>query len=275
MLRLGHIVYSNCFPVHAGILTRKIPFPFKIIEGIPTELNRYLIEGKIDVSPSSSIEYAMNPGKYRILPGFSITSKTRAMSIILESKVPLAELDRKTVALTTASATSIVLLRIILELFEGVSPDFMQYEQGVEEPYDTADAVLTIGDLALKRAAAPRFPHAYDLGELWYNKTGLPFVFAIWQVNYRKNMDHDLARLYDALMESKQYGMSRLTELAERHAGDFGLPAETLVRYWTTFSYDLGPAEQKGLLTYYGYAMELGVIDSVPDLRIWTTEAAR
>ena len=275
MLKLGHIVYSNCFPVHAGILTKKVEFPFKIVEGIPTELNRCLVEGKIDVSPSSSIEYAMNPGKYRILPGFSITSKSRAMSIILESKVPLAELDRKTVALTTASATSIVLLRIILELFEGVSPDFMQYEQGVEEPYDTAAAVLTIGDLALKRAAAPRFPHVYDLGELWYNKTGLPFVFAIWQVNYRKNMEQDLARLYDALMESKQYGMSRLTELAEHHAVDFGLPAETLVSYWTNFSYDLGPEEQKGLLTYYGYAMELGVIDSVPNLKIWTPEAAR
>lgn len=275
MLRLGHIVYSNCFPVHAGILTKKVEFPFKIVEGIPTELNRCLVEGKIDVSPSSSIEYAMNPGKYRILPGFSITSKTRAMSIILESKVPLADLDRKTVALTTASATSIVLLRIILELFEGVSPDFMQYEQGVEEPYDTADAVLTIGDLALKRRAASRFPHTYDLGELWYNKTGLPFVFAIWQVNYKKKMEQDLARLYHALVESKQYGMSRLAELAERHAGDFGLPAETLVRYWNTFSYDLGPEEQKGLLTYYGYAMELGVIDSVPDLRIWAPGAAR
>jgi len=275
MLTLGHIVYSNCFPVHAGILTKAIPFPFKVVEGIPTELNRCLVEGKIDVSPSSSIEYATNQGKYRILPGFSITSKTRAMSIILESRVPVSELDRKTVALTTASATSIVLLRIILELFEGVSPDFMQYEQGVEEPYDTADAVLTIGDLALKRAAAPRFPHAYDLGELWYNKTGLPFVFAIWQVNYRKNMQQDLARLYDALRESKQYGMSHFTELAEHHAGDFGLSAETLVRYWNTFSYDLGPEEQKGLLTYYGYAMELGVIDSVPDLRIWTPAAAR
>jgi chorismate dehydratase len=275
MLKLGHIVYSNCFPVHAGILTGKIPFPFKIVEGIPTELNRFLVEGKIDVSPSSSIEYAMNPGKYRILPGFSITSKTRAMSIILESKVPIAELDRKTVALTTASATSIVLLRIILELFEGVSPDFMQYEQGVEEPYDTADAVLTIGDLALKRASAPRFPHAYDLGELWNAKTGLPFVFAIWQVNYRKNMEHDLVRLYEALKESKQHGLSHLTELAGHHAGDFGLPAETLVRYWNTFSYDLGPDEQKGLMTYYGYAMELGVIDSVPELKIWTPETAR
>lgn len=272
MLRLGHIIYSNCFPVHAGILTGKVAFPFAIVEGIPTQLNRYLVEGKIDVSPSSSIEYAMNPGKYRLLPGLSITSKNRVMSILLESKVPLEGLDGKTVALTTASATSVVLLRVILEIFNGVCPDFLQYEQGVEDPYDRADAVLTIGDLAIQRAASPRFPHAYDLGEVWHRQTGLPFVFALWQVNYRKSMDQDLARLSDILRESKEYGLSRFRELAEGHAEKFGISVETLVRYWNCFSYDLGPAEQKGLLAYYGYAAELGAIDAVPDLRIWRKE---
>ena len=273
MLRLGHIIYSNCFPIQAGILTGKVAFPFAIVEGIPTELNRYLAEGKIDVSPSSSIEYAMNPGRYRLLPGLSITSRNKVMSILLESKVPLEDLDNKTVALTTASATSVVLLRVILELFTGVSPDFLQYEQGVEDPYDQADAVLTIGDLAIQRAAGPRFPHAYDLGEVWHQQTGLPFVFALWQVNYRKTIDHDLARLNDILKESKVYGLSRLGELAEGHSAQFGVSVETLIQYWNCFSYDFGPEEQKALLTYYGYAMELGVIDSVPDLRIWTAES--
>jgi len=269
MLRLGHIVYSNCFPIHAGILTGKVAFPFMIVEGIPTELNRYLVEGKIDVSPSSSIEYAMNAGRYRLLPGLSITSRNKVMSILLESKVPLEGLDGRTVALTTASATSVVLLRVILELFTGVCPDFLQYEQGVEDPYEQAAAVLTIGDLAIKRTLSPQFPHTYDLGEIWHRQTGLPFVFALWQVNYKKNIEQDLGKLYDILMESKRYGMARLSELAGQHAADFGIPAETLLRYWNLFSYDLGPEEQKGLLTYYGYAAELGAIDAVPELRFW------
>ena len=270
MLNLGHIVYSNCYPIHAGILTGKIPFPFKITPGIPTELNRYLIEGKVDVSPSSSIEYAVNAGKYLILPGLSITSRDRVMSIILESRFPIEELDKKSVALTTASATSVVLLRIILELFQGVIPDFTTYEQGKEDPYGLADATLTIGDLAIKRAAASSLPHVYDLGELWRRETGLPFVFALWQVNYRKNIEKDLARLYDILIISKQYGLSRMEELAGSGADQFGIPAETLLQYWGSFSYDFGPLEQKGLMAYYRHAAELGVIDAVPDLRIWT-----
>ena len=81
MIKLGHIVYSNCFPVHAGILNGQVAAPFKIIEGIPSELNRYLAEGKVDVSPSSSIEYAVNRGKYLILPDLSITSRTKVMSL--------------------------------------------------------------------------------------------------------------------------------------------------------------------------------------------------
>lgn len=270
MLTLGHIAYANCFPVHAGIVTKAVAFPFKLVEGIPTELNRYLFERKVDVSPSSSIEYALNPGRYLLLPGLSITSRTRALSIIVESRVPIGELDGKTVALTTASATSVVLLRIILELFHEIGPEYLQYEQGREEPYHDVDAVLTIGDHALTRAAAPSLPHVYDLGELWHQRTGLPFVFALWQVNYQKRLEQDLGRLYDVLQESKQYGLSRLGELARTHAADFGMTAEDLLRYWQTFSYDLGPEEQAGLMAYFGYAAELGVISRVPDLEPWT-----
>ncbi len=270
MLSLGHIIYSNCYPVHAGILNGKIPFPFKIVRGIPTELNRYLSEGSVDVSPSSSIEYAVNADKYLLLPELSITSKSRVMSIILESRYLLDELDKKTVALTTASATSVVLLRIILKLFRGVHPEYTVYEQGKEDPYHEVDAVLTIGDLALRRAQKPSLPHVYDLGELWYQETGLPFVFALWQANYRKNIEQDLSRLYDILMESKHYGIAHLKDLARSGAGLFGIPEETLMRYWDCFSYAFGPQEQKGLQAYYSYAAELGVIKRVPDLRIWT-----
>ena len=272
MLKLGHIIYSNCFPIHAGIVTNKIPFPFKIVEGIPTELNRLLAEGGVDVSPSSSIEYAVNAGRYLILPGFSITSRNRVMSIILQSRVPMSELDNRTVALTSASATSVVLLRILLELQSGASPRFFLYEQGVEEPSGQADAILTIGDLALKKSGTAEFPHVYDLGEVWHEFTGLPFVFALWQVNYKKNIDKELSVLYDILVQSKAYGLSHLRELAREHAFRFGIPPETLIEYWNVFSYDLGESEQKGLSSFYKYAAEIGAIETAPDLKFWRKE---
>ena len=269
MIKLGHIIYSNCLPMHAGIITGVVPFPFTLVDGIPTALNRLLLDGGIDISPSSSIEYAYNPGRYRILPGFSITSRSAAKSIILQSSVPLNELDRGTVALTTASATSVVLLRILLELRSGLSPDYIDFEQGKEEPPARVHAALTIGDHALKLEPSPRFPHLYDLGALWNEFTGLPFVFALWQVNYKKTIDKDLVLLYDVLQRSKEYGLSHLEGLARDYSARFGIPAERLLDYWRSFSFDLSEKEQKGLLTYYAYAAELGMIESVPDLRFW------
>lgn len=269
MLKLGHIVYSNCFPVHGGIVTGKVPFPFTIVEGIPTELNHQLYEGKVDVSPSSSIEYAMNPGRYRILPGLSITIKNKAMSVNLQSRVPIADLDDRTVALTTASATSVVLLRILLELREGVNPNYYLYEQGKEDPSVVADAILTIGDLALRKGPTEEYPHYYDLGSLWNDFTGLPFVFALWQTNYRKNIQKDLRSLHEALGRSKEYGLRDLRGFANDHAERFGLSRELLFSYWSAFSYDLTGYEQKGLMTFYGYAAEIGAIASAPDLHFW------
>lgn len=272
MLRLGHISYSNCFPPHAGIVLKKVVFPFKLVEGIPTQLNRMLCEGTIDVSPSSSIEYAVNKGRYILLPDLSITSKNTVMSILLESMVPIEELANRVVALTTASATSVVLLRILLELQYNVNPTYILYEQGVEDPSQQADAMLTIGDLAIQRAAASTYPHCYDLGELWHKFTGLPFVFALWQVNDRKKIHNDLVRLYDIIMESRAYGMANLKELAETNSGRFHIHAEVLLKYWNLFSYRLGEEEKKGLLAYYGYAAELGAIEREQELRFWTRD---
>ncbi len=251
---------------------RKVAFPFKLVEGIPTQLNRMLYEGSVDVSPSSSIEYAMNPGRYILFPDLSITSRTRVMSILLESKIPIEELADKVVALTTASATSVVLLRVLLEVRYGLSPRYILYEQGIEDPSEQADAMLTIGDLAIRRAVASTFAHQYDLGQLWHEFTGLPFVFALWQINDRKHIQKELGRLYDILMESRSYGLGHLKELSEGTAGRFNIPASVLFEYWNLFSYGFQAEEQRGLLTYYGYAAEIGAIEPVTELRFWSKD---
>jgi chorismate dehydratase len=236
---------------------------------VPTELNRLLHEGGVDVSPSSSIEYAMHPGRYLLFPGLSITSRKEVRSIILQSRFPIAELNGRIVTLTTASATSVLLLRILLERHHGLRPSYTAFEQGLDNPFGKADAMLFIGDLALKARPTRDYPYLFDLGLLWHRMTGLPFVFALWQVNYKKNIDKDLAVLYDILMQSKAYGLANIPELAVSYASRFGLPVQTLTDYWSSFSYDLNDDEQKGLQAFYGYAAEIGAIEPVTGLRFW------
>lgn len=269
LLKLGHIIYSNCFPPHAGIVTGKIDFPFELVNGIPSQLNRMLYQGEIDVSPSSSIEYAANPGRYILLPDLSITSRKEVRSIILQSRVPIDRLGGKTVALTTASATSVLLLRILLELKYKVRPVYSRFDQSVDVPFGKADAMLFIGDIALRTKPTKEYPFLFDLGRLWYDFTELPFVFALWQLNYKKGIDKDIALLYDILMKSKKYGLARIPELAASEAGRFGLPRQLLADYWSSFSYDFRHDEKKGLMAFYGYAAEIGAVKSVTELRFW------
>jgi chorismate dehydratase len=269
MLRLGHIIYSNCLPPHAGILMGKIDFPFRLVEGIPSELNRLLSEGEVDVSPSSSIEYALNPERYLIFPDISISSRKEVRSIILQSRFPISGLNGKIVSLATASATSVLLLRILLEFRYNIRVEYHTFVQGVDDPFGKADAMLFIGDIALRARPSSDYPYMLDLGLLWHEFTGLPFVFALWQVNYKKNIDTDLARLYDIIMRSKAYGLSNIPDLAVTHADRFGLPVRILTDYWKTISYDLGSDEKKGLLAFYRYAAEIGAINEITGLRFW------
>lgn len=256
MIRLGHIDYSNCVPVHARLLADGAPADLQVRRGVPTELNRALAAGEIDAAPCSSIEYARHAADYRVLP-FAIASRGAVQSILFESRRPPAQLDGARVALPTASATSVVLLRILLERHWGVRPRFTSFEQAGEDPFAAgADAALWIGDVALRRSPAPAH-EVHDLGQVWLDWSGLPFAFALWQVR-RELSPADTARLEALLLDSRQWFLQRQPELAERYAPRFGLDAERLLRYWGSLVYQLDDDVERGLLHFLALAAELG-----------------
>jgi chorismate dehydratase len=257
MIRLGHIDYSNCVPVHA-LLLEAPSAGLELVRGVPSQLNRALAAGDIDAAPCSSIEYARHAGEYRILPLHAIGSAGPVQSILLETSRPLAQLDGRTVAVPTASATSVVLLRALLELRLGVRPRFEWYEQAAHvDPIATgAAAALRIGDVALARAAVPG-RRTHDLGAEWTAWTGLPFAFAVWQVR-RELADESIVRLAAWLSESRAWFVPRAALLARRYAPRYGLTPQRLLSYWTSLRFDLDLAMQQGLLHFYRLAAELG-----------------
>lgn len=265
-LRLGHITYSNCFPVHARLMDRGAPEGIAITEGIPGVLNGMLDRGEIDVAPSSSIEYARHADRYRVLPDLVIGSRGAVRSILFLSGRDPAELEGATVAMPTASATSVVLLKILLARKWGVRPRTFWFDQAKEDPFARgADAALFIGDVALRDGLYPAMPFRHDLGQVWWEATGLPFAFAVWQA--ASGTDGQLRRLHAALLESRAYGREHRRALAERWAAHFGFTPDFLDAYWAGLTFDLDGAMIEGLRTYYRYAAELGEIKRAPDLR--------
>jgi chorismate dehydratase len=267
-LRLGHITYSNCFPVHARLIDRPRPGDPALVEGIPSHLHQRLARGEIDVAPCSSIEFARHADVYRVMPELVIGSRGAVRSILLLGTRPPAELGSLSVGLPTASATSVVLLKILMRFRWGVSPDYFWFDQAREDPFARgAEAALFIGDVALRPELHPGLPVRLDLGEEWLRETGLPFAFAVWQVGgVAPEASRQLRRL---LLESRAYGLERRTELAERYASAFNFAAPLLDAYWRDLGYELDAPMEEGLRAFYRLAAEIGEIPAVPELR-WT-----
>jgi len=255
MLALGEIAYANCVPVQAPFRARW-GSAYRFATGEPAEVNRRLASGEIDCGPVSSIELARHPDRYQIVPNLAIAAAGEARSVLLLTPMQVAELDGREVWLTPASATSVVLLRILLERFAGVTP---RYRDG--EPDEPHAPRLLIGDRAMAAAAAaPEGVAVVDLGTWWREATGLPMVFALWLLRSETaaRAPEACGELTRRLAAARDAGLASLDQLARTHA-TATLPAERLSAYWRTLSYHLGPEEEAGLERFFELAKEVGV----------------
>ena len=160
--RLGRVAYINCEPVYFGIEQGAIPAACRIVDGTPTELNRMLRAGELDMSVISAIEYAHHPDRYLILPDLAIASDGPVESVLFLSRVRPSDLDGKPVFLNKDSLTSIFLVKTLLAKGFSVRPLYLHTEvQAIDLLPENVAGVLMIGDPALR--ARGRLPYALDL----------------------------------------------------------------------------------------------------------------
>jgi chorismate dehydratase len=250
MLRIGAVNYLNTKPLICDL--DELAPEAELILDLPSRLADRLAEGSLDVALIPIIEY-FRSGKYSIVPNIAIATRGPVLSVTLFSRKPWADIRR--VALDVGSRTSSTLTQVLLRHRYGVQAEVtpLLMEQAAENV--DADAVLLIGDRAM-RACLPGFAFAFDLGQEWFDWTGLPFVFAVWAV--RPGVD--LGGVPAALAEAKRRGVTRAGEIAQREAPLLDLDAGFCRRYLSTIlHFDLGPRELAGLHHYYMLACDLGL----------------
>jgi predicted solute-binding protein len=86
----------------------------------------------------------------------------------------------RTIALDTSSRTSAALVRILCRRAFDVGPTFVPHAPDLGSMLAAADAALLIGDPALFVDAVAHGADKVDLGQVWAEMTGLPFVWAFW-----------------------------------------------------------------------------------------------
>ena len=253
MIRVGAVNYLNAKPLVEGLpgLAPSIDLTFDL----PSRLADRMAVGEFDVGLIPVIEY-FRAGDYSVVPDIAIASRGPVLSVTLFSRVPWDGI--RSVALDEGSRTSSALAQILLWKRYGVRPDVSALPIDVPPDDLGTDAVLLIGDKAM-RACLPGFGYAYDLGAEWADWTGLPFVYAVWAV--RPGVE--LGPAGPAFAQAKRLGLSRAGQIAAREAPKLGLDAGFCRRYLdTVIRYDLGPREWAGLNRYRELAGELGLVEA-------------
>ena len=271
-LNIGRIPYANLYPIFYYLDNKCDNSEYKFIKGVPSKLNLMLRDGTLDISPSSSIEYLRNKSKYNILPWFSISSSGPINSIFLFSKFPLTELGGETLAVSTESATSTALLKIILKEFLSLKCKFIPADRsGVKGLLYSCSGVLHIGDTAMSEAQKVAHTssssvrkdnlYVYDLAELWDRHTGLPFVFALWMVRkkldpWKKNL---VKQLSENLIDATRYAANNFPRIAREAPQNKWVSPKDLVAYWKLISYNLTERHLEGLRLFEKLAKKIRI----------------
>ena len=266
--KVGHIQFLNCLPLYYGLVKSEALLDLELIKGMPTELNNLLINGKLDISPISSIEYARHHKSLVLFPEFTVSSDGEVKSILLVSRSPIENLSGKKVALTTTSATSQVLVKLILCRGYEVEPEYITCQPDLGKMLAEAEAALLIGDIALKHYLDRQGMYLYDLGAEWKKLTGKKMVYAVWAVNRSfAEAQHTLnEHVFEIFKTSMDYSMDHLPEIAEYAARWEPFSPFFLMDYFRSLRFTFDKEYQEGLLHFYKLAEEIGAIEEVPEL---------
>jgi predicted solute-binding protein len=252
MVRLGAVTYLNARPLVYGLEAHP---EFQIRYDIPSECARLLHARETDVGLIPSIEVLRGPASYAIVPGPAVISRGPVASVAIYTR--REPRDIRTIAMDTSSRTSVALASIILARRFHVVAEPAPMAPDLNAMLTRADAALIIGDTALFLDHAAAGVTKIDLGEVWTDMTGLPFVYACWTGWQGALTPLDVL----ALQRARDEGVEQSNAVAAAYYPD-DTPRQAVARHYLrdNIRYFLGHDEQEGLKTFYRYASELDLV---------------
>jgi chorismate dehydratase len=261
--RLGIVSYVNVDPLHHGLVpwneeTRSLT----LVKGVPSVLNRDLLRGELDLTLISSVEFLRHADALVALPDFGVATRGPVDSVTLFHRRKWADLADARIAVSSDSATSVALLRTLLDE-DGIAAEFVSTAPNLEAMLGEGfDAALLIGDVALqetiwRRPVDGRYPFVTDLGQEWYRRTRLPFTFAVWAARSDRPPSE---RLVAALRAARTRGLGDLDAVAEAAAQRLTMHVTPVKNYLARFRYFHDDEDREGLATF---ARRLG-LDPTP-----------
>lgn len=270
-VRVGRISYTNVWPIYHHFPAERFAGRAEFVSQVPSTLNRAMAAGEIDMGPISSFAYGESFDQYVLFPDLSVSAWGPVKSILLFHRKPLGEIASGTFALINTSATSVNLLKILLQKCYGGSPSYFYSSPPLEDMIGQADGALLIGDDAIRASWANTDYLVTDLGAEWNRLTGEWMSFAVWAI--RKELAREqpdlVSDIYQGFLEGKHKGLREPDGMIQKAAAEIGGTESYWKAYFSQLCHDFGPDQQRGLSLYYKYALEQGLLDAEVPIRIW------
>ncbi|MDR5693866.1 MAG: menaquinone biosynthesis protein [Armatimonadota bacterium] len=243
-MRIGRYPYLNSIP----FFWRNALWPGELVSCTPRVMGLLAARGELDAGPLAIVDLLRLEDQFEPLP-YGIVAPQAAQSVLLFSQLPIEQLQGTVIGISEETSTSVRLLQVLLEVRYKVRP--ASYLRGGK-----GEAVLVIGDEALRKRRNPEGLLVYDLGREWYEWMGLPFVFARWAI--RRSLPAEAKRqIVWTLEESMEECFASLPSVCSRHAPEWLSPKE-LEDYLRGFSYWIGDKEEQAISLFRSYLQEKG-----------------
>lgn len=274
-LRVGRIPFLVCAPFFQHFFTknfqnREDSARLEFIDGVPSRLNGLLAQGNIHLAPGSSFNFAMHPEELVLAPNLCTSCNLEVQSVKLFSRLPIEQLGGRRIHLTSQSATSIALLKILFKEYIGETPE---YVSGV--PFCNFDsAKLLIGDEALLENKKNDFPYSYDLGTLWQLWQHMPFVFGAWSIHksatvgeLKSELTWFLEKLEYSVEEFRKNPRPALEGWMEHYP--CAVSPEDLKAYYSVLDYSFTDQRKESLSRFFELAAKVGLLKKAPALKFF------
>ncbi|SEG65317.1 futalosine synthase [Actinacidiphila yanglinensis] len=253
--RVGHIQFLNCLPLYWGLARTGALLDVELTKDTPEKLSAQLVAGDLDIAPITLMEYLKHADQLVALPDIAVGCDGPVMSCVIVSQLPLDRLDGQRVALGSTSRTSVRLAELLLTERYGVTPDYYRCPPDLSLMMQEAQAAVLIGDAALRASLhdAPRLGLAvHDLGQMWKDWTGMPFVFAVWAArrDYLAAHPGAVRDVHAAFLASRDLSLEEVDKVAEQASRWEAFDRDVLRRYFTTLDFSLGTSQQSGIAEF-------------------------
>lgn len=264
LVRIGHSPDpDDAFMFYALARERLYTGRFRfqhILEGIET-LNRWALEGRLEVTAISAHAYAYVADRYVLLPHGASIGRNYGPILVAKRQMDPADLRGTRIAVPGTLTTAFLALRLYLGEFQAVEVPFDGIFDSVESGEAEAGLVIHEGQLTFGTRG---FTKLVDLGAWWYGQMALPLPLGANAIRkdlgeplclevsryLQASIEYGLAHRQEALQYAMQFGRGIEATLADRFVGMY---VNEDTRAWN-------PESRRGLELLLNLAWERGVI---------------